>query len=262
VVNIVPFRGKNKAQVNESDARGVQQFLLDRSETLIILGGGAVGPTDLSDAMQHSDRVIAADGGANALADAQIQPEAIIGDLDSIRADVLARTDPARVFEVTEQDTTDFDKALRHVEAACVLAVGFSGGRVDHQLGVLHTLVARPHQPCVVLAPEDVIFLCPPRISLPTVPGTRVSLFPLGPVTGRSAGLQWPIDGLAFAPGTRSGTSNRAVGPVELSMEAPSMLCMLPRACLGLAVRALVALPQPHGRWPAPAGQCTDPPPS
>jgi thiamine pyrophosphokinase len=212
--------------------------------------------------LQHADKVVAADGGANALADAQIRPEAIIGDLDSIRADVLARADPSRVFEITEQETTDFDKALRHVEAGCVLAVGFSGGRLDHQLGVLHTLVARPHQPCVVLAPEDVIFLCPPRISLPTAPGTRVSLFPLGPVTGQSIGLEWPIDDLAFSPGERSGTSNRALGPVELSMAAPSMLCLLPRDCLELAVRALVALPRPHGRWPAPAGRYRAPPPS
>ena len=43
--------------------------------------------------------------------------------------------------------------------------------------------------------------------------GTRVSLFPMAPVTGLpSEGLRWPLDGLAFAPDARVGTSNQALG--------------------------------------------------
>jgi hypothetical protein len=49
---------------------------------------------------------------------------------------------------------------------------------------------------------------------------------------------------------------------ILITMAAPSMLCLLPRDCLELAVRALVALPRPHGRWPAPAGRYRAPPPS
>lgn len=217
---------------------------------------------DLNVALMHSSRVLAADGGANAAFDNDLIPEAIIGDMDSIRPDVMARAAPARVHHIAEQDSTDFDKALRHVQSPCVLAVGFSGGRLDHQMGVLHTMVARAHQPCLLLAAEDVVFLCPPRICLDLAADTRVSLFPMGPVTGRSTGLEWPIDGLAFSPGVRSGTSNRAVGPVTLEMDAPVMLCFLPRDCLDLALKALVALPPRPAQWSARAAQYKDRPPS
>lgn len=216
---------------------------------MIILGGGVLNENDLNVALRHSSRVLAADGGANAAYDNDLIPEAVIGDMDSIRPDVMANAAPSSVHHIAEQDSTDFDKALRHVQSPCVLAVGFSGGRMDHQMGVLHTMVVRAHQPCLLLAAEDVVFLCPPRISLDLAVGTRVSLFPMGPVTGRSTGLEWPIDGLSFAPGLRSGTSNRAVGRVTLEMDAPLMLCFLPRDCLDLALKALVALPPGPAQW-------------
>lgn len=231
-------------------------------DPVIILGGGAVGPEDIADARRHAERLVAADGGADAAAAHGLVPEAVFGDMDSISDHVARQMDPARFFHIAEQDSTDFDKALRHVDAPCVIAVGFAGGRMDHQLGVLHTMVARAHQPCLLLAEADVVFLCPPKLELDLAPETRVSLFPMGPVRGRSRGLHWPIEGLDFAPGSRSGTSNRALGPVELEMDEPAMLCLLPRDCLALALRALVALPPPPGRWPARAGRCRDLPPS
>jgi thiamine pyrophosphokinase len=71
----------------------------------------------------------------------------------------------------------------------------------------------------------------------------------MGPVTGRSEGLRWPIDGIAFHPAGRLGTSNAAVGPVTLEFDSPEMLLILPRAELGRLSRALPAA----ARWPAPA---------
>jgi thiamine pyrophosphokinase len=72
-------------------------------------------------------------------------------------------------------------------------------------------------------------------------PGDRFSLFPMAPVTGRSAGLEWPIDGLAFAPSLRGGTSNRVTGPVRLEMDSPGMLVIVPRARLAQALAARLA---------------------
>ena len=88
------------------------------------------------------------------------------------------------------------------------------------------------------LAPGATVTLDPPRLTLPLMPGTRVSLYPMGPARGTSQGLEWPIDGILFAPGGRVGTSNRATGLVSLRMEGP-MLVMLPRSCLGTVLTAL-----------------------
>jgi thiamine pyrophosphokinase len=70
-------------------------------------------------------------------------PQAVIGDLDSI-SQSTGRGCGDIFHEVSEQDSTDFDKALRHLDVPLVLAVGFTGARLDHELAVFHTLVARP----------------------------------------------------------------------------------------------------------------------
>ncbi|MEP3550075.1 MAG: hypothetical protein ABJN09_00090, partial [Marinomonas sp.] len=82
-----------------------------------------------------------------------------------------------------------------------------------------------------------------------TAAGDVVSLMPLAPVQGRSVGLEWPIDGLDFAPGGRIGTSNRALGPVKLEISGPDMLLILPRRLM--APLAAQLLRPVHVPWPA-----------
>jgi thiamine pyrophosphokinase len=90
----------------------------------------------------------------------------------------------------------------------------------------------------IMIASNDVVFVAPPRLNLPLMPGTRVSLYPMGPARGTSSGLEWPIDNIEFTPDGRVGTSNRATGLVSLSVQGP-MLLMLPRKCLGTILTAL-----------------------
>ena len=83
------------------------------------------------------------------------------------------------------------------------------------------------------------MFAVPPRIELPLAPGCRVSLFPMAPLSARSEGLEWPLDGLALAPSGRVATSNRATGPVRIAPDAPGLLCLLPADRLDVVIRAL-----------------------
>jgi thiamine pyrophosphokinase len=92
-----------------------------------------------------------------------------------------------------------------------------------------------------VLGTQDVVFLCPPRITLRLRPGDRLSLFPMGPVAGESGGLRWPVQGLRFAPDGMIGTSNIVSDPeVRLTFDAARMLVILPRARLRAALAGLV----------------------
>ena len=58
---------------------------------------------------------------------------------------------PERLHPIPEQDSTDFDKCLRHIAAPLVLGVGFLGGRVDHELAAFSTLVTRCDRPALRL---------------------------------------------------------------------------------------------------------------
>jgi thiamine pyrophosphokinase len=219
-----------------------------------LIGGGPLGKDDLAEAMAHAPVLVAADGGAAAALKAGHDPVAVIGDLDSLSAADRARILPGRLFPIREQDSTDFDKALRNILAPLILGLGFVGGRVDHQLAVFNALTRHADRACVLLGPQEVIFHAPPLLELALAPDDVVSLFPMAPVGGRSRGLEWPIDGLALAPGGRIGTSNRALGALRLEMDTPGLLVIVPRTALGAVMRAIAPVPGPagpqRGRWP------------
>jgi len=219
--------------------KGAPLFRADRGVTL--LGGGRLSPEDLPMALEIAPHLVAADSGAAAALAAGHMPEAVYGDMDSLPTSVRAQIPHDRVHEVTEQASTDFDKALRHIRAPVVLAAGFTGDRVDHELAVYHGLVARPDRRCLVLGSHDLVLHAPPRLVLDLPAGTRFSLFPMAEVTGRARGLVWPIDGLEFHPARLIGTSNQTSGGVlELSFDAPGMLLIVPRAFLAHVTAALV----------------------
>lgn len=211
-------------------------------EPITLVGGGPVASADLTEALTIAHLCVAADGGAQAALINGVMPDAVIGDFDSITPDVLAKIPSDRLHKISEQNSTDFDKALRHISAPVVIAVGFAGGRVDHQLAAFHTLLRHADRHCIIVGAEEIVFHCPAHIAVPLEKDQIVSLFPMGPVTGRSTGLQWPIDGLEFAPATFVGTSNRSIGPIELWMDMPGMLCILPRDSLATVTRALAQL--------------------
>ncbi|WP_210527163.1 thiamine diphosphokinase [Rubellimicrobium arenae] len=215
-----------------------------------LLGGGVAPADDVATALELAPTLVAADGGAGTALALGLRPEAVIGDMDSLSPEAAAAFAPC-LHPVAEQDTTDFDKALTRIEAPVVLAVGFAGGRLDHELAALHSLVLRADRPCLLLGPDTLAFHAPPEIDLPLAPGTLVSIFPFAPLRLRSDGLRWPTDHLEFAPDRRIGTSNEAAGPVRLRPSTRGALVILPRATLPLALDSLRAAP----RWPpAPGG--------
>ncbi|WP_170784349.1 thiamine diphosphokinase [Ruegeria lacuscaerulensis] len=216
---------------------------------ITLVGGGEINPKDIELALIRAETCVAADGGAAPLLDAGVIPDAVIGDFDSLSTDHKAQIPTDRLFPFREQDSTDFDKVLRNVATPLALGVGFLGARLDHQLAVLNALVRHQDRPCILLGAQEVVFHAPPRITLPLAVGETVSLFPLRRITGRSQGLEWPIDGLELAPDGQVGTSNRVVSEVTLEMEGPGLLVMVPRDALDQVMQAFLS--GQTGRWPA-----------
>ncbi|MFZ1467883.1 MAG: thiamine pyrophosphokinase, partial [Paracoccaceae bacterium] len=180
----------------------------------------------------------------------------VIGDLDSISSAARAAIPRNRLHLTPDQDTTDFDKALRAIDAPLILALGFAGARMDHGLAVMNTLVRHWQRPCIVIGPKDIAFVAPLRLSLHLRPGDTVSLFPLAPVTGSSQGLQWPLDGLHFAPDGMIATSNRATSAlVRLRLSGPGMVALLPRTRLDAVITALASGPAAGSDGPAALGR-------
>ena len=102
-------------------------------------------------------------------------------DLDSLSPSLRSELDPSRVIHVAEQDTTDFEKLLIRVDAPFMLAIGFMGGRIDHQMAVQTVLTAYAHRKIYLSGGRGRMFVSPPEIDLPldAGPAYRCILWPL-----------------------------------------------------------------------------------
>lgn len=180
---------------------------------LVIVGGGEVDADLLRQLADAGHAVVGADGGADVCAAAGVMPDAVVGDMDSV-SDPKAWRSRTRVLEITEQETTDFEKCLYATQAPVTLALGMTGGRLDHTLGALNAVaMTAPKRRLILLDSVDMAVALTGGARFAVAPGTRVSVHPLHPVRfRRSAGLAFALNGLTLAPGGRTGTSNVADG--------------------------------------------------
>ncbi|WP_166416536.1 thiamine diphosphokinase [Cochlodiniinecator piscidefendens] len=224
------------------------EFTFTTKDIVTLVGGAPIRTRDLFDCTEITEFTFAADGGAEHLAEVNVMPNGVIGDFDSMKEATRLSIPADRLHHVSEQNTTDFEKCISRITAPLILGVGFTTGRLDHTLTVFSTLMGFPSQQCLLVNDEEIVFLAPPVLDLDLPLGMRFSIFPMGHATGRSTGLEWPIDGLNLSPGGRTGVSNQTSGAVHLEMDHPNALVMLPREMLDVAIAGLM---ESDARWPA-----------
>ena len=207
-----------------------------------MLGGGACQKEALDLALKHAPILVAADGAAAVALKYARGPDFVIGDFDSLDRDTIAQIPSERMFRIAEQDHTDFHKCLSRIKAPLVLAVGFTGGRIDHELAVYHGLVMNAHQPCIVIGDVDICFVLRGEFAIDLPKGARFSLFPMGVSNVSASGLEWSFENLVMAPDQKIGTSNVARGgAVRVETSQSNLLCILPLKYLDQAMSALIS---------------------
>jgi thiamine pyrophosphokinase len=188
------------------------------SGILVIVGGGPVDAHLLHRLHARGAHVVGADGGGDAIAEAGLVPEAIIGDLDSL-ADPDGWPIATKVIRIPEQITTDFQKTIYSTLAPITIALGMTGRRFDHTLAALSAVTEYARTRKIILVDEfDIALALCGTFGFTVKAGERVSIHPLLPIDfTASTGLLYPLDGLHLAPGELIGTSNAAIdGPVEI----------------------------------------------
>jgi thiamine pyrophosphokinase len=197
--------------MQEPTATPAQKPVLEFTEPLAIVGGGAVDSALLVELAAMGVHFVGADGGGDVIAAAGLVPEAIIGDLDSI-TDADAWGPTTRVIRVAEQITTDFEKCLYSTRAPITVALGMTGRRFDHTLSAISAVTAYARNRRIVLVDEsDMALALSGPFRFAATPGERVSVYPLLPIDfTSSSGLLYPLDGLHLEQGGLIGTSNAA----------------------------------------------------
>ena len=219
-------------------------MLYSTQNKLLIVGGADFSEDLFYNLYEKEIPIIAADGGANFLADQSILPELIIGDLDSVEEQKIQNIETQKIIKISCQNNTDLEKVLLNTQSPLTLGIGFLGSRIDHELASLSALAKYPQKKIILVGEKDIIFLAPPNLSLSSFEGMRVSLYPLGSVRVQSSGLKWSTEGLTMNPVDLIGTSNEAVGKIiHFVPDKPKLLLIMPISSLNDAILQLKLSP-------------------
>ena len=183
---------------------------------LIVLGGDAPGRALLKSCAARVDLTIAADKGLEAFVSAGVTPDILLGDMDSVSEEVLARMQSVSEIDRLPciKDDTDgvhaLDVAIAR-GAQHITLLGALGGRLDHALANLMLLV-RAHRSGVkarILDESVCIERVDHTVVLHGAKGDTASLLPLGEAKGVTLrGFFYPLDGRCLDSGYPLGISN------------------------------------------------------
>ncbi|MBC8426964.1 thiamine diphosphokinase [bacterium] len=182
----------------------------------VILGGGeAPGEDCLAHWVEMAELFLGADWGALDYENLPRQPDAIIGDLDTMFGRAIDKNDPP-FMHIDDQETTDMEKCLLHaLDMDCREAVllGATGRRLDHTLynlslvegfaDRLRICVANDHGASVRIgAGESVSWDLPPDLDFSVAPLASPALL------GEVGGARWPLSDRVVAYGGELSISN------------------------------------------------------
>jgi len=211
------------------------------NETVAIVAGGPAPAREAALAVPDGAVVIAADGGLGHAWRLGLDVSLVVGDLDSVSADDIARAEAAGIpieRHPREKDATDLelalDAALERGPARMLLVAG-DGGRLDHLLSALLLLGSEKYAGVETDAwiGEARIQVIRTSRELVGDPGELLSLLAVhGPAEGvHTEGLVYPLAGESLEPGSSRGVSNIfAARRARVSVERGVLLAVRPGA--------------------------------
>jgi thiamine pyrophosphokinase len=204
---------------------------------VIIANGDPPDPATAQRLTGQADLLLAADGGARHALALNLVPHVVIGDLDSLDEDQVARLRSAGtrfIVHPTAKDETDLELALLYaVEqgADSIVVLGALGGRLDQMLAnvLLLTMPALAGRDVRLMDGPQSAFVVRDQVTISGRTGDTVSLIPLGGEARRitTHGLAYPLlDGtLPFGPAL--GVSNEMTASrAQVQVREGLLLCV------------------------------------
>ena len=198
---------------------------------LIVAGGGEIARDRLSALAEPAGLVVAADSGLLWLNESGVNPDAVVGDLDSLHPDDLKNVPPRQIHHDTRQDDTDLEKSIRFCLSQGVQSaeiVGATGGRLDHSLNAISLLVKYGDRLSLTLHDRDgwARLVTQSPVSFGERIGERVSFIPAPAAHGlNSRGLRYPLKNMDLYLGSRDAVSNEVISlPAEITWDDGAFL--------------------------------------
>jgi len=178
--------------------------------------------------LKSAEHLICCDGSAESLVIAGMEPEAIVGDLDSLTPD-LKRRFSDRLYQDSDQDTNDLTKAVKWcIDRGYkeIVILGATGKREDHTIGNI-SLLAEYSQEIRVVMVTDTGTITPLSESaeIPGFAGQKVSIFSINPESEISShGLRYELRNLKLKNWWRATLNESIGGSFELRFKTGPVL--------------------------------------
>jgi len=166
---------------------------------------------------------VCCDGAAESLIKAGLEPDIIVGDLDSLSAAIRQQYQP-RIIHDPDQETNDLTKAVKACrENGCtsITILGATGKREDHTLGNIGLLARYAREGTIEMVTDHGVFVVIHNSgAVKTTPGQQISFFNTTkgiPVT--VSNVKYPVQDLLLDE-LWQGTLNEALS-ASVTISAP-----------------------------------------
>ena len=212
------------------------------SPTIVVITGAAPLDRRAVAAVPRDALLIAADGGLDHARAAGLDPDVLVGDLDSISALGLAwASEHAEVVRhPIDKAATDTELAIAHAatyDPSRILLVAGQGDRLDHAVAALGALGAPALAGVASLeawwgSDQLHVVHAPHAVDLDVPPGTTFSVLAMhGPARGVTvSGARWPLTDHTLEPLVGLGVSNVVESPVTVTLTDGIVTVVVPGA--------------------------------
>jgi len=183
----------------------------------IILADGLFPSSErVQNLLKEAEIIVCCDGAARKLLNFGIEPDYIIGDLDSLSVELKQRFAP-KIVQNSDQETNDLTKAVEFCISKNwkqIAILGATGLREDHTLGNISLLCDYKKRLDEVVMISDFGIFTPvlETTTFKSFLGRQVSIFSLNPETKLTfKGLKYPVTNQSFTSWWQ-GTLNSSLG--------------------------------------------------
>ena len=166
---------------------------------LISIGGNST--SDVLSIESNFEEIIAVDSGIEHLLNLSLNPNTLIGDLDSISKKSLdeVKKNGVKILDFnSNKDQTDFELALNYLEEAeksKVYIIGGESGEIDHLISIFLLIPSKSFFENIIWLYGDKRIIFRQKLELNIKKLTKFSIIPLSDLTNLSIdGAEWNLD--------------------------------------------------------------------
>ena len=167
-------------------------------KTVILANGEFPKAEKALEILNSANKIICCDGATNNLVEFGLEPDIIIGDLDSVSETIKQKYQDI-VYQVKEQNTNDLTKAVNWCVANNILEfdiLGATGKREDHSIANISLLSEYTNKANVRIVSDYGVFVSVNKSSkFKSFSGQQISIFSMNPeIEISSKGLKYPLE--------------------------------------------------------------------